>query len=346
MGRSLAVSAVAFAAISSFGLTFGGEANAAEPTPSDRALAVTLLQQGKELMAANNLAEACPKLEESYRVDADLGTLLNLALCHDQAGKMALAWTELTAAAAEATRNRQPDRATLAERRAAALEPRIGRVNVRIGGAPPAAGTEVRLDGALLTQGAAAQTIAVDPGAHSVQVTATGKKPRATTFRADEGKTASVDLRPLEDDGAAVVPSASAPESVVPATAPASSASPLYVLGIVVASIGAVGLGAGTYFGMTAYSRRNDRSELCDTSNVCASPEGVRADNDSRDNARLSTITFLGGAAFVAAGITLVVTQAHPRASASARRSVVHTTVALHPELAPGFGRLVLGGTF
>ena len=168
--------------MAALGLTLAGKAHGADApraaTPANRALAVTLLQQGKELMAAGNLAEACPKLEESYRVDPDLGTLLNLALCHDQAGKVATAWTELTAAAAEARRTNQPDRASLAERRAAALEPRVARVFVRVGGAVPTPGVEVRVDGALVAPAALAAPIGLEPGAHSVQVSAKAKLAR------------------------------------------------------------------------------------------------------------------------------------------------------------------------
>ena len=113
----------------------------------------------------------------------------------------------------------------------------------------------------------------------------------------------------------------------------------MFALGVVAAGVGAVGVGAGTYFAMTAYSRRNDRSELCDASNACTSPEGVRADADARDAARLSTITMLSGAALVAVGVTLVVVA--PRA-----RARTATSLAVHPEVAPGSGRIVLGGNF
>src|SRR5450432_3403221 len=58
----------------------------------DSAAAQALFDQGKKAMAALNYAEACPKLEESYRLQEALGTLLNLADCYQRQGKLASAW--------------------------------------------------------------------------------------------------------------------------------------------------------------------------------------------------------------------------------------------------------------
>ncbi|MEJ7735736.1 MAG: hypothetical protein WKG00_41925, partial [Polyangiaceae bacterium] len=55
----------------------------------DRASAQALFDAGKLLVADGKYAEACPKFEASFTLDRTLGTLLNLADCHEKVGKVA-----------------------------------------------------------------------------------------------------------------------------------------------------------------------------------------------------------------------------------------------------------------
>src|SRR5262249_31438023 len=73
------------------------------------AVAEALYQQGKRLMDAGHVSEACIKFAESQRVEPATGTLLNLANCHQQEGKTATAWAEFTQAAEQSEQKGQTD---------------------------------------------------------------------------------------------------------------------------------------------------------------------------------------------------------------------------------------------
>src|SRR6185436_13105064 len=98
---------------------WGHEASA----QSDSAAARALFTEGRQLMSAEKYAEACPKLEESLRLDPGMGTRFNLAHCWEKIGRSASAWAMFLDVAAAARAAGQQQRDTAAKERAAALEP-------------------------------------------------------------------------------------------------------------------------------------------------------------------------------------------------------------------------------
>ena len=68
-----------------------GSARAQSQT-ADQAAAEILFQEGIHLLDEKKFAEACPKLEESVRLERAPGALLNLAACYEGLGKTASAW--------------------------------------------------------------------------------------------------------------------------------------------------------------------------------------------------------------------------------------------------------------
>src|SRR5215472_3170324 len=115
-------------------VTMAGSA-AAQPAPSDVALAESLFREGRQLINAGKTSEACGKFAESERLDPQIGTELNLALCHEKEGKTASAWGEFNDVAQQATLPADKDRGEFARRHASDIEKKLSRVRLTVAGA-------------------------------------------------------------------------------------------------------------------------------------------------------------------------------------------------------------------
>lgn len=149
-----------------------------------------LFVEGRALMLEGRFDEACPKLEESQRVDPHTGTLLNVGACHEKQGKVATAWAEFQRALTAARAEGQADRERLADERIAALAPRVPWLSIAITEPPPE--LEVTLDGARIDPVAWGKDMPVDPGRHVVRAVAPGRSPMETTIELREGERRTV----------------------------------------------------------------------------------------------------------------------------------------------------------
>ena len=72
-------------------LLASGSPAGAQPAPlgNDRVAAEALFDEGRNLVAAGKIAEACPKFADSQRLDPSPSTLLNLASCWEKLGRTA-----------------------------------------------------------------------------------------------------------------------------------------------------------------------------------------------------------------------------------------------------------------
>lgn len=299
-------------------------------TAQTRGLAETLFREGRKLMKEKRFDEACSKLEESYRLDAAAGTLLNLGLCHEEQGKTATAWTELKESLYLAQKANRADRKKLAKERLDVLEPKLSRLTLTLAPGVAPGKITVRLDGVELGEGAFDTPLPVDPGERLLSVTAAGKKPWEQ--RLQIGAVAdrqSVTIPVLEDE---LVPDAPGP--IAP---PVVKSEPGWQqpAGFVALGVGAVALGVGTYFGVRALSLGSESADHC-PGDVCDA-QGYAAYDDGRTAAMASNITVGVGLVAVVAGVVLLLTaEDEPAKSAlSPSAEVSSSSVA--------FG---LGGTF
>jgi hypothetical protein len=191
-----------------------GEAGAQAAT--EVAIAESLYRQARELAAAGKFAEACPKFAESYRLDPGTGTLLNLASCHESLGKIATAWLEYNEALVQSRRDRMQRRIDYAEEHIAALAPKLSHLTVTLALDADRQGLELRIDGVLVSVAALGTPTPVDPGTHTIEVKAQGRKPWST----------SVEIGALADQQTLVIPALEA----APAAAPPPLAAPPVVV--------------------------------------------------------------------------------------------------------------------
>src|ERR1700691_908594 len=89
------------------------------------ATAQGLYESAAALMKAGKSAEACPKLEESQRLDPAMGTQFFLAVCYESTGRPTSAWSLFLEVANAAKAAGNTVRETTARARAAALEPKL-----------------------------------------------------------------------------------------------------------------------------------------------------------------------------------------------------------------------------
>src|SRR5580765_6523431 len=147
----------------------------------DEAAARVLFAEARKLVAAGDYAAACPKFEESFRLDPGIGTSFNLADCWEHTGRIASAWGRFLSVAATARVAGQSEREQVARERAATLEPQLSYLVVTV--TSPQDGLAVQRDAIPVGRASWGLPVPVDPGPHVIQAAAPGKKPYTTTVK-------------------------------------------------------------------------------------------------------------------------------------------------------------------
>jgi len=294
------------------GLTTSLIAHAGEPGPTagDKAMAEAIFRAGKELQADGKMPAACAKYAESHRLDPKPGTILNVATCHELDGRTATAWADYAEAATFAVRARQPEREKLARAKVEELAKKLSWVTFRF---PETASLDISLDGKTLTAASAGTRIPMDPGEHVLEAHAPGKLAWTSRVTVEPGPAErTVAVPPLADEEVAVAPRvalvASEPAPAAPPP-PGSDGSTQRAVGWVAMGIGAAALGAGAFFGVRTFQKKSLVDEHCMGSRCDES--GLRANDDAKDAATLSTIAFAVGGAAVVTGFVLLIAAPH-----------------------------------
>jgi hypothetical protein len=319
----------------------GGDGVAHAQSAQDQATARALFNEARQLMKAGRYVDACPKLESAARLYEGSGLLLNLGDCYEHLGRTASAWTEFGAAVEAAERARRGNDYAEAQRRQAAVEPRLARLVVRV--AHPAPGLVVKRDGSELARGAWGAAIPVDPGEHMVSAEASDRVAWAGTIRVTEaGKTVTLDVPELPPPASRVAePAAAAGGPAIGAAVGATSAPPTlgsgegagaapthdevptapgYWTGRRIASasiavVGALALGTGGALALVA-KQRDDTAKSEAANNHADSASAVGLGN-------VATVLCGAGAAVAATGLVLWLTAPDARVHVGATPSAV-----------------------
>jgi hypothetical protein len=304
-----------------FALTLAAFALRAAPAlAGDEAAAEALFLEAKKLAAAGKLAEACPKFAESNRLDRGAGTLIHLADCYEKNGQSASAWATFKDAASAAQALGRADWQKLATQRAAALEPKLAKLTIRV--QDPADKIEVTRDGAPTSPASWGTPIPVDVGTHAVQASA----PAHTTFKTSikvtkDGERMEVLVPKLEAAPAVAVVTPPPPAAPVPPPDVHSGddGAGQRTIGFVVGGVGVAGVAVGAITGLMAIGKNSDSKKACPNDGGCASSDAVSANDSAKTLGLVSTIAFIAGGVGVATGAVLIFTAPSDKGSRAAK---------------------------
>ncbi len=281
----------------------------------DSAAAQALFDQAKKAMKAHDYGEACPKFEESLKLQEAVGTMLNLADCYEQEGKLASAWGKFLEAAAKAKANGQTQRARIARDRAAALAPKLSHLVIDVPQESRLESLEVRRDGTVVGEAEWGAPIPVDAGSHTIDAAAPGRKPWSQTVAVSDGAATALSSvpqlpilpPPVEAKGPETATAAHAAEPAHSTGDGPNGGNAQRTAGTLVSGIGVVGIGVGTVFGLLSISKHATVTSQC-SATTCKSQDGFDASNDAITFGNISTAAFIVGGVALATGLTLWLT--------------------------------------
>ncbi len=310
----------------------------AQASAADRATAQALFDDGKDLMNRGQAAEACPKLEESLRLDPAIGTRYQLAKCYELTARTASAWTLYLEVAAEARAAGQSAREDFARKEASKLEPALSHLTIIVPDEVRVPGLELSRNGVDVGKGAWSVKLPVDPGRYTITAKAPGRKQwqGVVEVHGPSGEETLVVPKLAEAPAAPEAPGSATAQSEpqVNAAEPHAGARGLSTrqwVGIGLAGGGVVALGVSAVFGLNARSKDQDS----DCNPACATDADYELNKDARRAGNIATVTGIVGGVLLAGGAVVVFT-AKPNGPETV----------LVPSLGPGLAGLRLSRSF
>jgi hypothetical protein len=280
----------------------GCPARAQAEQAADVARAEELFRRGKDYLARNDHELACSMLAESYRLDPATGSLLALAMCHEQGGKLASAYRAYAQVVVRARARGQTEREQAAEAKLEELGPKLSMLTIVVAEQAAAPGLTVRVNDAVLTPEELGSALPVDGGAVRIEASQPGK----ATWRSELTVLAAGEARRV-----VVPPLLALPNERQGAPRPAlvvrevdlttHKKTPAQKAGLGLLGAGSAGVAVGLVLVMRAAVRDRQADVGCASGTCDVEALRSRADADAaRDAARLSLIA---GASVATAGL-------------------------------------------
>jgi hypothetical protein len=287
-------------AVSLFALSPHAHADGA----ADARRAEQLFAEASALVDRGEVAAACPKLEESQRLDPALGTQYNLALCYEKIGRLGAAWRNFQAVERLAHAAGKAGREEAAHQRLGELKPRITHLVLRT----PDAGVTFKVDGTTVERGEQSFFV-VDPGEHVVDASAPGKRPWQARVSVGEAR-----LEAIVDAPALDAPRKDAGQGGAGSD---DGGSGRRTLGWAIGGLGVVGLGVATVTGILVLGAKATADSKCTP--TCVDQDGRDAVSRGKTLVPINAVAWGVGIVGVGVGLFLVLTSG-PSGSASASR--------------------------
>jgi hypothetical protein len=311
-----------------------GAQPARDPAAADEAFRAAVAAK-----LAGDVETACAKFEASMLLDPSPSTLLNIAECLEQKGKLARAWSEtqrarvLNAETPGEQRRKELDlyATTTAER----LRAKLAWIRVTLRGAP--ADLVVQRDGVTLPAAVLDQPIPADPGGSTVTAAAPGHAPFRIELRLAEGKTTEVTIAlrpaPVPPSDTARIPKPEAPRPLWP-----------WITG----GAGLALAGAGIGFAIAQAGTQADIDTSChqQPDGRCRAGYAYEAQNERlyRDFGLSLGFGIAGGIAAAAGVLGLILRPGRPDSAGGSRLGTSGLTVLVAPRLGPQVAGLSVAG--
>jgi hypothetical protein len=301
-------------------------------TEEDRSAARSLATQGLAAHTEGRFAEALDLFSRAETLVHAPPHLLYMARAAVKLGQLVrarelylkLTREELAANAPPAFRDAQ----TEAREEVKAIEPRLASLVINVK-APEGVSYKVEMDKRPISSAVIGVAFPVDPGKHQLIATAPGYQSKLVEVMLKDGERERAELElvptgtiPTTTPATAATslgsgaPSQAAPSGATSTTPVGSDAGPpkwMRPASYVAMGVGVVGLGLGTYFGVSSRSTRKDGD---DAYNRCLAPclksdplarESESKYDDARTAMTLSVVSFVVGGVGIASGVPLFI---------------------------------------